>query len=79
MLESIFELLAGLFLIALTLLIGASVLGSIVAALRAVSDGSATMNITVLGRMQKRGNTVEQHLWNHSSATLSPTRKNVHI
>jgi len=37
MLESIVELLVGLFLIVLTLLIGSSIVGSIVAALRAVS------------------------------------------
>ena len=37
MLESIVELLGCLFLSALTLLIGACILGSIVAALRAVS------------------------------------------
>jgi hypothetical protein len=79
MLESFIELLAGLFLIALTLLICSCIVGSIVAAIRAVNHGSATMNISVLGRMQKRGNTVAQHLWNHSSATLSPTRKKVHI
>lgn len=41
MLESIVELLAGLFLIALTLLMGSCIVGSIVAALRAVSNGSS--------------------------------------
>jgi hypothetical protein len=40
MLESVVELLGGLFLSALTLLIGSCIVGSIVAALRAVSDGS---------------------------------------
>jgi hypothetical protein len=55
MLESIVELLVGLFLIGLTLLVGACIVGSIVAALRAVSHGSATMNISVLGRMQNAG------------------------
>jgi hypothetical protein len=42
MLESTVELLGNLFLAALTLLIGACIVGSIVAALRAVSRGSAT-------------------------------------
>jgi len=37
MLESVVELLGGLFLSALTLLIGSCIVGSIVAALRAVS------------------------------------------
>jgi hypothetical protein len=37
MLESAVELLGGLFLTALTLLIGSSIVGSIVAVLRAVS------------------------------------------
>jgi hypothetical protein len=41
MLESTIELLCDLFLSALTVLIGASVVGSIVAALRAVSGGSS--------------------------------------
>jgi hypothetical protein len=41
MLESIVELLASLILGALTLLIGSCIVGSIVAALRAVSGGSA--------------------------------------
>ena len=40
MLESIVELLGGLFLSALPLLIGSCIVGSIVAALRAVSGGS---------------------------------------
>jgi hypothetical protein len=40
MLESVGELLGGLLLIALTLLIGSCIVGSIVAALRAVSGGS---------------------------------------
>jgi hypothetical protein len=40
MFESTFELLCGLLLISLTFLIGACVVGSIVAALRAVSSGS---------------------------------------
>jgi hypothetical protein len=39
MLASIVELLGGLFLSALPLLIGSCIVGSIVAALRAVSDG----------------------------------------
>ena len=42
MLETTVELLSNLFLVALTLVIGASIVGSIVAALRAVSRGSAT-------------------------------------
>ena len=41
MLESTVELLCDLFLGSLTLLIGASVVGSIVAALRAVRDGTS--------------------------------------
>jgi hypothetical protein len=44
MLESVVELLGGLFLSALILLIGSCIVGSIVAALRAVSQGSATVN-----------------------------------
>ena len=40
MLESVVELLGGLFLSALTLLIGSCIVGSIVAALRAVSRES---------------------------------------
>jgi hypothetical protein len=40
MLKSVIELLGGLFLGALTLLIGSGIVGSIVAALRAVSGGS---------------------------------------
>lgn len=40
MLESVVELLGGLFLGALTLLIGSCIVVSIVAALRAVSGGS---------------------------------------
>jgi len=44
MLESIVELLGGLFLSALTLLIGSCIVGSIVAALRAVSPGSAAVS-----------------------------------
>ena len=43
MLESTVELLSNLFLAALTLVIGASIVGSIVAALRAVSRGSTTV------------------------------------
>jgi hypothetical protein len=42
MLESIVELLCDLFLCALTLMISSFIVGSIVAALRAVSRGSAT-------------------------------------
>jgi hypothetical protein len=44
MLESIVELLGALSFCALTALIGTCILGSIVAALRAVSRGSATMS-----------------------------------
>ena len=44
MMESTVELLGGLFLSALTLLIGSSIVGSIVAALRAVSPGSAAVS-----------------------------------
>jgi hypothetical protein len=43
MLESTIELLGDLLLSALTLLIGSCIVGSIVAALRAVSRGSATV------------------------------------
>ena len=39
--EGAVELLGGLFLTALTLLIGSSIVGSIVAALRAVNRGGA--------------------------------------
>lgn len=42
--ESVVELLGGLFLSALTLLIGSCIVGSIVAALRAVSREKATVN-----------------------------------
>jgi ABC-type arginine/histidine transport system permease subunit len=42
MLESALELLGGLFLTVLTLLIGSCIVGSMVAALRAVSRVSAT-------------------------------------
>jgi hypothetical protein len=41
MLENAIDLLAGLFLTALTLLIGSCIVGSTVAALRAVSHGDA--------------------------------------
>ena len=44
MLESVVELLGGLFLSAPTLLIGSCIVGSIVAALRAVSRENATVN-----------------------------------
>ena len=44
MLESIGELLVGLLLIALTLMISSCIVGSIVAALRAVSHGSSTVS-----------------------------------
>ncbi len=44
MLESVVELLGGLFLSALTLQIGSCIVGSIVAALRAVSRENATVN-----------------------------------
>jgi hypothetical protein len=43
MLQSTIELLGDLLLSALTLLIGSCIVGSIVAALRAVSRGSATV------------------------------------
>jgi hypothetical protein len=52
--ESIVELLVALFLIALTLLIGSCIVGSIVAALRAVGHGSATVNIGVLVQPEMR-------------------------
>jgi hypothetical protein len=45
MLESIVEVLGGLFLGALTLLIGSCIVGSIVAALRAVRRGGATVTM----------------------------------
>jgi hypothetical protein len=48
MLESTVELLVSLFLIALTLLIGSCIVGSIIAALRAVSHGSARVNTSGL-------------------------------
>jgi hypothetical protein len=44
MLECIVELLGGLFLSTLTLLVVFCIIGSIVAVLRAASDGSATVN-----------------------------------
>jgi len=44
MLESSVELLGGLFLSALALLIGSCIVGSIVAALRALSRGTAGVN-----------------------------------
>jgi hypothetical protein len=44
MLESIVELLGGVCLIALALLISFCIVGSIVAALRAVSRGSGTVS-----------------------------------
>jgi len=44
MLESLVELLGALSLTALTLLIGFCIVGSILAALRAVSSGSATLS-----------------------------------
>jgi hypothetical protein len=44
MMESTVELLGGLCLSALTLLIGFCIVGSIVAALRAVSRGSGTVS-----------------------------------
>ena len=44
MLESTVELLGGLFLSALTFVIGSCIVGSIVAALLAVSRGSVTAN-----------------------------------
>jgi hypothetical protein len=46
MLESIVELLFGLFLGALTLLVGSCIVGSIVAALRAVSHEITAVNTT---------------------------------
>ena len=44
MLESTVELLGGLLLSAVMLLIGSCIVGSIVAAIRAVSRGSATVS-----------------------------------
>ena len=44
MLESAVELLGGLFLTALTLLIGSCIVGSMVAALRAVNRVDATVS-----------------------------------
>jgi hypothetical protein len=44
MLESTVELLGGLLLSAVMLLIGSCVVGSIIAAIRAVSRGSATVS-----------------------------------
>jgi hypothetical protein len=46
MLESMVELLFGLFLGALTLLVGSCIVGSIVAALRAVTREITTVNTT---------------------------------
>jgi hypothetical protein len=60
MFEGIAELLVSLFLIALILVMGSCIVGSIVAALRAVSQRSVPTNTSVLGRMQKRWNTVAQ-------------------
>ena len=50
MLESIVELLFGLFLGALTLLVGSCIVGSIVAALRAVSHELTPVNTTTRNR-----------------------------
>jgi hypothetical protein len=52
MLESLVELLVGLFLIALTLLIGSCIVGSITAALRAVNHGSARVNTSGLVQLE---------------------------
>jgi hypothetical protein len=46
MLESMVELLVGLLLIALTLLIGSCIAGSVVAALRAVNRGRSVLQRT---------------------------------
>jgi hypothetical protein len=46
MIESIFELLFGLFWSALILFVASSIVGSIVAALRAVSHEITTVNAT---------------------------------
>jgi hypothetical protein len=54
MLESIVELLVSLCLIALILLIGSCIVGSIVAALRAVSHGSAKVNTSGLVQPEMR-------------------------
>ena len=48
MLAGVVGLLVSLFLIALTLLIGSCIAGSVVVALRAVSQGSAKVNTRVL-------------------------------
>ena len=50
MLASFVELLVDLFLSTLTLLVGLCIIGSIVAALRAVTRGSATVNTRRQGR-----------------------------
>ena len=50
MLASFVELLVDLFLSTLTLLVGLCIIGSIVAALRAVTRGSATVNTRRRGR-----------------------------
>ena len=50
MLASFVELLVDLFLSTLTLLVGLCIIGSIVAALRAVTGGSATVNTRRRGR-----------------------------
>jgi hypothetical protein len=54
MLESIVELLVGPLLIALTLLGGSCIVGSIVVALRVVSHGSAKVNTSGLVQPEMR-------------------------
>jgi hypothetical protein len=54
MLESAIGLLSALFLTALTLVIGFCIVGSIVAALRAVSRGSSTVSARSEGDLRFR-------------------------
>jgi hypothetical protein len=55
MLESVAEFLGGLFFSTLTLLIGSCIVGSIVAALRAVSRGRAAVRTGREGGLRLRG------------------------
>jgi hypothetical protein len=55
MLESAVELLCGLLFSVLTLLIGSCIVGSIVAALRACSPGSATVGTRMWGEFGSTG------------------------
>jgi hypothetical protein len=68
MLESIVELLCDLFLCALTLMISSFIVGSMVAALRAVSRGSATRfgslaGVTISSHHDQHTSVQERTLW----------------